>query len=327
MNVPGSYAFTMPALRALMATIQPITGDRASGLVTLQATAGTVNVRRGSYMFPALGSPPRVVPSMLFKVAANPATSDGSWPVTTAPTDVGVISNLGGTRHNVPAGTPMYFDPPLANIVASPTAGMPLVATGGMTGGLDLVAFGALKDVVLYESSEGPAINVVLERSALRGFPGALLTWMSTETADGSSTDMTKRSIRAGVKSQLFKVMVDIMIITNRSDSEHHRRAEGLAAMDAVFSLISDRMMVDGESLSTPGGAQVLKAFREDGPQEIFQKFYVYHLQVAAVTSVEGIDARTFSPWLLTTLTVDPVMPRPTPQDPPVVNDVEIDMT
>jgi len=316
--------FIIGTARALMAVMQPATGTRSTGVVTLTALAAqTVNLKRGQYAYPVLGG--RASPELLIKVGENPATDDGSWDVTDAGLAVTFISNLGGARYNLPATTPIILDnPPSGLVVALPTA------DADFTGGIDATGFGAVLDLVMAEQLSGPALHVDMRRSQLTRFPSVMVTWEDVQPADGSSTVTAGRgSARVGTRSLLFKSSYTISVITSRKDTDHERRHEGLFMVGTLARLITDRQMVDGECLSNPSGIQIRSIFREVGPQDIYQKFYIYHMLISAHVTIQQFDSRTYSDWLLAVLNVDK------PQDPAlpnqgdyrIVTDNEIDMS
>ena len=91
--------------RALMALLQPITGERATGQVriTTRPGSGSVLLPYGYYFWPVVDG--QVEPQWLFKLAKNPGREDGCWEVTEAGDLCDAFSNIGGIRHNVTGGT------------------------------------------------------------------------------------------------------------------------------------------------------------------------------------------------------------------------------
>ncbi len=311
---------TILLARRLLAVIQPCTGDRASGPVKLFARSGTVvRVPRGCYALPILST--RATPSLLFKTAEGPE-EDESWLVADSGTDVTFISNVGGKRHNLPIGTQILLDPRLPALVSSP---LPVTAAP-FTGGADLLAFGAINDAVIYETMQGPSIELDLQRSDIGRFPALVVTWIETQPADGTTIPRVgPRANRLGTRKSLYTYDYQISIISERGDTDHARRHEGLAMADTVADFVIDRKAVDGECLSSPSGVQVRNIFREIGPQEVYKKFYVYSILVSAMGVRQMIDERVFSEWLLAVLAAD----KPDAALGPirVVDDNEIDMS
>lgn len=300
--------------RAIMAVISPLTGGRASGAATLTSAAGTVVVPRNHYAYPIVAGKHR--PDQLFKIDTGPNT-DGSWDVGAGGTPVNFVSNNGGQRYNIPAGTKLIFDPPLSGLVAAAPA-----ADATFTGGIDATGFGALKDLLMFETMDGDDA-LSLRRSNVTRFPAAVITFRDFQPADGTTINVTQRETKVGTRKSLYKVTYVISVISSRADQDHERRHEGLTIVENIMKLINDRRAAEAppdepdlarECLSNPGGVQIREAFRESGPQDIYQKFYIYNILVSTTVTLQTTDARTYPDWLLAVLNVDK------PQDPALPN-------
>jgi hypothetical protein len=305
--------------RGIMAIIQPETGDRATGTVKIVATSSDVTVDRNKFIVPIVGGRHR--PDLVFKVARGPE-SDRSWTVTSSGVDVSVLSNIGGARHNLPMATEFVFDPPLDGIDS-------VVPTAAMANGTDPTGFGGIQNMVLYEQFEGPSAMLDLARSAVRAFPAVLVAWTGSEPGDGASSSQVDQRIRTGSFASLNREMFDIVVITNRGESDHIRRQEGLSVLDQITMRLAHRRGVDGgQPVSNPSGLQIRGRYRENGPQDIYKKFYVYGLRVSAMIAYTQIDERTPAQWLLAKFDVlkpqDPALPNQ--GDYTVVEDAEVDM-
>jgi hypothetical protein len=280
--------------RAIMAICTPATGQRATGKVKLFTHADTtVALRRNHAMMPVIDGAARS--DLLIKSGEGPL-AEGAWEITPDGTEVDVLSNVGGVRHNVlTAGTKVVLDPPVPGIVINDA---PTVIQG-LVGGLDTTGFGAVKDVVLYEQFDGPDRALDTRRSLLKRFPAVLLTWEGLEPADGVATAQTARATRLGTRKALYSLTYTLSVISSRADSDEERRHEGLAILDLLIRLLADRQAVDGYCLSNPSGLYIQEAHRESGPQDVYQKFYIYTAVIGAMATVEQIDLRTYNPWLL----------------------------
>ncbi len=312
--------------RALMAIMAPATGTRSTGMVRLQALTGVeVTLPRNHYAFPIIKRDRR--PQRLFKVGAGP-NLDGSWTITDSPSEILMVSNIGGKRHNLKAGTPIVFDPPIEGLVVSPDPNKP-VTTALFTGGDDSEGLGCVADMIMYEQLRFTDLAVDLRRSDLKGFPAVVLTWTDLQSADGVTVPQGERGNRVGTRSTLYKSTYDLTIMVTRESEDHARRHAGLAIIDFISRLLTDRQAVDGICVSNPSGLQILQVFRETAiPQALFQKFYIYHVIVAAELGFEQIDNRTFEDWRRTVF--DVVAPQ-TPALPDqgnfvVVDDMTIEM-
>ena len=311
-------------MRAILAVCQPLSGDRATGTALVKASGADVPLFPGTYFAPIIAGQRR--PDLVFKVGPGPE-DDGSWIVTAAGTSVAMFSNIGGSRHNLEAGTKLDVEPWVTGIASA-------VAEAQFTGGTDASGFGAVKDMAIYDQLSGPAIHVDLQRSSLKRFPAVLLTWMDDEPADGSTTSSTHRPTRVGTSSVLYRESFQLSLIVSRSESEHMRREEGLYILDALTGLLTDRRAVDDCVFSAPGGLHILRRWREGGNQGIYQKFAIYHILLAATAAFTRTDTRAFNDWLRAVL--DVVNPDTLPGEGPypMVGDgqpgdpgVDIDMT
>jgi hypothetical protein len=292
-----------------MATLQPATGDRASGPVTLTASGADVTVPRNTFAMPIIDGHRR--PDLLLKTGEGP-NEDGSWTVTSGGTAVTFISNIGGVRHNIPINTRISFDPPLIGLVSTlPTA------DSAFTGGTDPTVFGTIKDMVIYENLDGPNFQIDLRRSAVTRFPCVLVTWMNTEPADGTTISQTHRATR----SNRFGVL--------KEQSDHSRRHEGLEIIDTMAGLLTDRQSVDESPFSNPGGVQIRQIIRDISPENDYQKMYIYSLMLSTERNLQQTDSRVYSDWLLAVMDIykpqDPALPNQ--GDFTLVDDVEIDMS
>lgn len=275
--------------RGIVAILQPLTGDRASGTSTMAcASAGdSVRLPRGYYFLPVVGG---VVRADLALKAGPGSEADESWLVASGGTAVDLVSNLGGARHNLAAGTVLRPDPPVPEL----TAGM-TVAAPGMTGGVDATGFGALKDLQIYEQLNGPALNVDAKRSGLKRFPGAVLMWADMQQATGVTSPQTQRAARTGTRRVLYRSTYALTFMSTSYAADSERRHEGLACVEAAMKLLTDRQMVDGEAISSPGGVEIYRAYREPLRPDVAAKWYVYTFELGAELTLCQTDARTYS--------------------------------
>jgi hypothetical protein len=307
--------------RNLMAVMQPATGTRASGPVTITAESGDVSLPRNTFAMPVIEGRRR--PDLLLKVDEGP-NDDSSWTITTSGTEVTFISNIGGVRQNIPVDTPIHFDPPIDGLVSA----APTVDTT-FTGGTDMDGFAPVKDMVIYEHFDGPSFQIDLRRSGVTLFPCVIIAWQNTEPADGATITQTDRPTRTGTRGVLYKDTFTVSIVSSRDESDHSRRHEGLEIVDTLTRLLTDKQMVDRWSFSAPGGVQIRQFFREDGPEDVYQKFYIYTIQLSTERELKQLDSRTYNDWLLAVMNIykpqDPVLPDQ--GDFTIVEDMEIDMS
>lgn len=305
--------------RALQAVCGPITGTRASGSITMTATSSDVTIARDTYAVPVLNGQEH--PDLVYKAGAGP-NSDESWTVTSGGTAVTFVSNIGGVRHNIANSTVFNLNPNLTGIAS-------MVGSTAFTSGADDTTYGSLKDFVMYEQLAGPALSLDMSRSLIKGFPSAMIAWVSGEPGDGSTTTHTMRQTRVSTTGNLYRHIFQISVIVNRAESDYRRRAEGMHIIETMSRLLTDRHAVDGSTFSNPSGVQILRIWREVLPQALNKKFYVFSMQISTLSSLVTTDTRTYSDWLLANIDIvkpqDPALPDQ--GDYTIVDDMEVDMS
>lgn len=301
------------AARALMAVMQPRTGTRATGTVIVKAIGSDVTIPRNSYACPVVEG--RIRPDLAMKTAEGPETN-GAWTATSSGTAIDFFSNIGGRRHNIASGTTLRFDPEISGIES-------LESSGAFSGGADLAEFGALRDIVLYEQFDGPILSLDMFRSLIKGFPAAIIAWEGSEPADGAISPQKERDTRAGSKASIYTETFQIAVISERNEGDDIRRSEGLLAAERICTAIAERHYVDGEPFSNPSGVQIRRRWRERGRQPVYQRFYVYAIQVGVMGTIRMDEYRTFGPWETSKIDVQ----KPTTPPKEVVDEALVDMT
>ncbi len=295
--------------RHLMAVMQPQTGSRSSGVATITASGDDVEIPRSTYALPIVQG--QVRPELVFKVGEGP-NADKSWTVTSTGTDVDILSNIGGARHNLADGTKLIFDPPIDGIAS-------IATKGSLTGGADATFLGGVKDMIQYEQLGTSDPEVDLWHGAIQGFPAVIVTWSGSKDLDVD--------VRRGVS--LSEEIYTISVIASRMEADHIRRLEGQIILDGLRSLLIDRQSVDGVPFSSPSGVQITRRGRQPGKGRVFQAFYIYFLEVVVSSAFVQTDTRTYHDLELISMDVlkpqDPVLPNQ--GDITVVDDNEIDLT
>lgn len=313
--------------RALMAALQPITGSRSVGTITMYAKPGTtVPLAKYTYLTPVVNG--RRQTQLLFKAMAGP-NEDDSWTITDTGTTVQFMSNIGGIRHNVPTGTYFYPDTEIENLVTTGVTA-PRAAID-FEQGSNPPEYGGLQDMSIFETFDGPVFTKDLARSAISHFPAAIIAFQDFEPADGVTTATNdQKGVNAGTDRKLYKVTFSTTVITPVTQGDVSRRQSGLILADTITQLLNDKHQGDvGEQLSNPGGVQIRQMFRENGPQDVYQKFYMYTVLLSCMVTLERKDFRTYHPWLRSTFDIDkPQVPVLANQGPyTVVDDNVVDMT
>lgn len=312
-------SIVLDGARAILAVVQPVTGSRSAGQVLARAVGANVVVPRNAHLLPVREG--QIRPEQPFKTDEGPllAPNKGAWTVTSAGTNVDVLSVLGGARHNLPVGTVLRWDPPIAGL--EPTA---TVGAAGLTGGADPTFFGGLKAAVVHDAFGAPAADLESFRAKLGALPGMVLIWQSSEPADGSAVSALGRGGgRMGQNEMLMVERYLAVIISNRVDDAHFRRSEALEAMDEVTLWLTDRMAVDGMSVSAPGGVQIAGRSRLQGNRLLYLEHDVYAINLAITRTYKRHDVRTYNEWLRTRMRVQVTDDAHAPKD---VVDLDVDM-
>lgn len=268
--------------RALMAVVQPLTGERAKGDVIVTAAPGpTAVLPPSSYAVPIIGGAARY--DLLFKTPENPDSAEG-WTVGAA-TAVPLISNLGGAAGNIAGATAVRWYPAIEGI--EPVS---IVDPGGMTGGAPAEGLTAVKQVAFFEELGAVTGWEMLTKALVTRFPALVLAWEST----GASEFLGR-----GKWAQ--KELWSIYVIVSRQDSDPSRRLEGLAILDAVTDLLVGRTTVDGFHFSGPSGIDVTARQL----MTITEQFVFYRVRFTCATTTSFREYRgPFNPWLRTRLDI-----------------------
>lgn len=287
--------------RGLLALISPLFGERATGSVTLSAAAGqgSVVLDPGLYLVPLVGGELQTnFPIKLARAPVSQANKKGQWTVEEGGTAVELVANLGGQRGNLPAGTRLVWDPrPPEGL-----AGTEVVLAQAMTGGADR-AGDRLLDAAIYESLGDPLANLEMFSAAIVGSPAVLVVWGGSVSSEGSSVPAQSRGAsRLGPGSQAFKEDFELFFVSTNSTSDPWRRGELLRLMDEATQMMFDRGYVDGVPLSTPDGVQIRSRGRVTARGERYSGWYIYRVGVSATRVYSKRDARTYNPWLRTTV-------------------------
>jgi hypothetical protein len=226
----------------------------------------------------------------------NPNGSGGDWTVVSGGTQVDVVSVLGGKRHSaIKKNTKLVLDEPRVEGIEDRA-----VVDADFTGAADPTEFASARSVVLYEDMGTPQVDLKLFSTVVKAFPAVVFVWTGSEPADGVTVSALNRgATRVGANRQLFKEQFDVMVVASRSDSDHHRRNEGLRLLDKVSEYLTDRMAVEGICISSPSGIQIRDRFRITGRSPAYQQLYIYAMRVAVTRVYRRTDNRTFNDWLL----------------------------
>ena len=303
-------------MRNCLAAIQPLTGDRSSGVITVTASGADVTLPLGTFAYPVIGG--QVQTDRIFRADTGP-NSDKSWTVTAAGTDVDFVSNVGGEKHNVADATSFVFLPPLAGVASA-------VSSGAFTGATNPTFYGAVKETFVFEHVNGPAQQIDLERMKLRGTPAVIIVWNSSEPSDGVTTSSNNPGAHSrGTFSSSFRELFSIVIVVKKSNSEAARSEEGLYILDQIARYLNKRSSIDGCLISAPSPILVQARNRVAIPKEPYQRHYIYSLTFSAENAYTMIDDRTYNDWNIAN--IDILKPDDDLGDYTLIDDMKVDMT
>lgn len=269
--------------RRIMALLQPLTGDRSSGTVTIATTEETASLElaKNTNILPIL---PSSAPGSTAVAVAHQRPFRLAEAVTVTPdgVDVAVTSLLGGIAHNLPAGTRFRIAPE-DNRIAS------IEASTDLAGATDYTGTGALKQVLMYEQIGGGNAQRDMFLAKLAGrCPAAVLVWESWTAQQRLASNKTK-----GLDTWSMHVVV------SRADAGELRALEGLEILDLVMELVGMVEGVDGETI-TNGLSSLVNGARVTAADSA----YIYAVRFQTSRVITRRDTREFLEWLTTSYTL-----------------------
>jgi hypothetical protein len=271
--------------RALFATLAPVTGVRATGSITIgNDSADDILVPRNTYLMPVVGGQLR--DDLLFKTTADVTVLGGS----PDPTTVGITSNVGGLRHNLPEGTVFRFNPTILGLL--PTATL----DADMTDGSDEAQL--IRRLAFYEDLDTSSPSADLFASKI-GDRGVMLIWSKSDPAEGAMAGLRQGANRASRTVKFWRENFVLYVVVSRLTADNFRRQDGIVITQIITRLLTDRMQNDdGEQLSTVGGGVEITERARLGRSP---SHYIYGIRLRVNQTLEASpDGRVFAPWLRT---------------------------
>ncbi len=296
MAVPIDHDVIEQTARAIFGQMSPITGTRGTGAVLLvNDTDDPIVVPKNMYLLPRLGTSNELRDELVFKTKPNPATLEehgvgGDW--TIPPHDsleVGIQSNLGGTRHNLPAGTVFLWDPPLSQLVAECS----LVAD--ITDGAEKTDDPVVRAAVYYEDLASNRIAEDMHKGRLRNLPAVALTWEQSTPIEGRASGANQGATRKNDTVRMFSEHYKLFVIVSEYSSDKRRRGNGLRVVQALTRLLTDQVTTrDFERITNMGSLEILGRARFSRDE----RHYVYVIPFRLSRSMKMLEDRTFTPFL-----------------------------
>lgn len=269
--------------RAIVATLAPATGVRATGSITVTGGAAELVLPANTYLLPIVDGQLR--DDLVFKT-----TDDWTVPALVAEPGVTIKSNVGGIRHNLPAGTVFRFNPPVDGIAGAATL------DADMTDGSDAGAL--IRRVAVFEDLDSASPSHDLFAAKI-GDRGVMIIWTNSEPVEGAMGGLRQGANRATRTRKFWRESFVLYVVVTRLTGDSARRQEGQVIMQAITRLLTDRMQNDdGEQLSTVGGGVEVTNRARLGRNE---RHYIYGVQIRANQTLEpAADTRVFERWLRT---------------------------
>jgi hypothetical protein len=238
--------------RAIQAALAPLMGMVASGQLLVKSEGATGALPFGSCAVPVVRG--GLLEEATAFVTRNPATEDGSWPVTHAGSLVPVQSLQGGTVGNTRPGTEYRWDLPVMGLELKG------VSPAGLSGGEASPDYGAIKQLVTYRKFDQASFESFL-RAQISQFPGVCLCWESTGPLDGPmAAQGVARLARTGRGKFLFRHSWSLFLVTARLDTQAQRQREGDKMRTDVIETLFDTMSARGLRVANEPGAEILDA-------------------------------------------------------------------
>jgi hypothetical protein len=299
MPTPVDFDVIEQLARAILGQLAPITGERGTGTATVtNPTPGAIELPKNMCLLPVIAG--ELADDLVFKVAPNPATTDphgvgGEWSIPAGGSlSVALRSNLGGARHNLPAGTVLRFDPLQDGLDETVTL------DGAITDGADAPDDAlSVRRAVYYEDLDAAQVERDISAGRLARLPGIMLVWTQSTPAEGRTAGTNQGSTRLADGVRLFAENYRLFVVSATLANDGRRRRDGLRILQAVTRLLTDQQITtDGEQLTAVGSLEILNRSRfVRGP-----KHYVYALTLRVNRVITRTDTRSFVPWLRTHL-------------------------
>lgn len=272
--------------RAILCVLGDLAGPRASGDVIVTAAAGDTFIAPGTYGIPVIDS--KAVYARMLRVLPNgwAPGPDGRqapqpWPVTAAGSPVAVRAVSGGLAGNLPAGTPILWQPYDADLEPRGE-----VAAGGITGGLDVDGPGTCRRVIAFEAvGRDDAVSKFWQAKG-EGFPAICVARV------GSDVDEIVK-VNEALRTHRFR----IYIVSSRLDGDDERVEQLELLLDSIEKRLQGLADYEGEVFSGPPCETGAEAREASAPTAtIFSLEARIHYGLPR-DDVRENDGRSWKPW------------------------------
>jgi hypothetical protein len=319
-QVPVDHDVIEQLARAVIGQLSPLSGTRGTGRVlVVNDTASAITLEKNMYLLPNVGTLGELADDLVFKTRPNPDTLEahGEGGVWTIPAndelEVDVWSNLGGARHNLPAGTTFRWDPPLTGL--GPTCTL----VDAITDAANKPDLPRLDALVYYEDLDSAKIAKDLAAGRI-STPGGFLIWEGSTPTEGRTASTNQGSTRADSERRFFCENYRIFVAVSDHSSDRERRGGGVRLLQGITRFLSDQQVTsDFEQLTGLGALEITGRSRFIRGE----RHYVYQLAFRVNRVIRRLDTRSFIPWLQTHIVASaPGREAPEPTTPFVMADV-----
>lgn len=269
----------------------------ATGRLLVHSLDPTGTVKAGAMARPIRGG--SIDEGGIAFVSRNPATSDGSWPVTSSGVLVNVEALHGGPGGNTDAGTIYRWAPALSGIEETSAAD-----GSGLAGGSYLTGTDVLKQVKRYKQLTKADLTAFFQ-AQLSTYPAACLAWEGMTPLGGAmGSSPGPRTARASRDNILTRNTWLLWIVSSRLDGEAERRDEGDSLRDRVVKRLHQREATRGLRISMAPGIEILEA-------KVFSvtpTSYVDVIRIATGFALQFEHDDEFQDWLRTRLVEETVV-------------------
>lgn len=292
MSVPGWERIL--GKRALLSALGPLAGTRATGNVTATATGANVELHPFTYGVPIIDRK-AITARMVKTVPTYDAEGDPQpFTVTSGGTAIPVRSVCGGPSGNLPAGTPIIWQPAPTGMLARGA-----VTAGGITGGVASTGPGSCARVVAFEGLGQDDARRIWEVGG-EGLPAIVVSRAGSRAAGGSA----RGTVRSLQRAHSFTIHV----FSAHYSGDDERAEEGELLLDRIEQTLQGLEDVDGDVFSGPGVDLGPEARVSRSPN-----VHVWVMEATVYYALPAIDARasngpgdgvSWAPWETTRIEV-----------------------
>jgi hypothetical protein len=284
--------------RAILTALGPLAGVRAEGTVIATATGDDVVLPPFTYGVPVIGG--KAIYSRMVRVLpTTPINVEPVGPtVTSAGTAVAVRAVCGGVAGNLPADTPIIWQPQVEGMLARGAVG-----PGGVTGGVKAEGYGRCARVVAFDALPQKEATKAVWEAQGEGFPAIVLSFVNDRTV----------ALRSVASAEIEHTWRAYIVSTNYLDNDE-RQIEGKLLVAAVRDVLQGLADQEGDIFSgVPVEIGAVQALAFSPSSHVFAVDIVT-TDAPKRTDVRLTDGVSWQPWETTRIRIGEVAADPLPQ-------------